>query len=139
MRGLTVLVVSVINDNITMLNIRRRKTISPWSSPIAGVTGLRMIDPGNIVHASDATGTVIINQLRPIAVLFSIAEDRLPRVLANMRDGASLATEAWSRDLKVKYATCRLTAVDNQIDTETGTVKLKAVFDRTVRCTRISS
>jgi RND family efflux transporter MFP subunit len=99
------------------------------ASPITGVAGLRLVDPGNIVHAADSTGIVIINQLRPIAVLFSIAEDRLPRVLANMREGASLATEAWSRDLKVKYATGRLTAVDNQIDTATGTVKLKAVFD----------
>ena len=86
-----------------------------------------MVDPGNIVHASDTTGIVIINQLRPIAVLFSIAEDRLPQVLSRMKDG--LAVEAWSRDRKVKYATGRLTAVDNQIDTATGTVKLKAVFD----------
>lgn len=98
------------------------------ASPITGVAGLRTVDPGNIVHASDATGIVIINQLRPIAVIFSIAEDHLPQVLSRMR-GGSMAVEAWSRDQKVKYATGRLTAVDNQIDTATGTVKLKAVFE----------
>jgi multidrug efflux system membrane fusion protein len=97
------------------------------ASPITGVAGLRMVDPGNIVRASDSIGIVIINQLRPIAVLFSIPEDLLPQVLSRMRDGP--AAEAWSRDGKVKYAAGRLTAVDNQIDTATGTVKLKAVFD----------
>jgi len=99
------------------------------ASPITGVAGLRLIDPGNIVHASDSAGIVVINQLQPIAVLFAISEDRLPQVLSRMRDGDSLAAEAWSRDIKVKYATGHLTAVDNQIDTASGTVKLKAVFD----------
>ena len=96
-------------------------------SPITGVAGLRLVDPGNMVHASDTTGIVIINQLQPISVLFSIREDKLPQVLARM-SGAGLAAEAWSRDSKLKLATGRLTAVDNQIDADTGTVKLKAEF-----------
>jgi multidrug efflux pump subunit AcrA (membrane-fusion protein) len=95
----------------------------------SGVAGLRLMDPGNIVHAADATGLTIINQLQPIAVVFILSEDRLPRVLPRFREGASLAVEAWDRERTVKYATGRLTAVDNQIDQATGTVKLKAVFD----------
>ena len=98
-------------------------------SPITGVAGLRLVDPGNIVHAADATGIVVITQLQPIAVLFTIPEDPLPQVRARLKEGASLPVEAWNRDNTVKLATGRLTAVDNQIDPTTGTAKLKAVFD----------
>ncbi len=99
------------------------------TSPIAGVAGLRLIDPGNIVHATDTTGIVVIIQLQPISVLFTIPEDILPQVRALLREGANPPVEAWNRDNSVKIATGRLTAVDNQIDQETGTAKLKAVFD----------
>jgi RND family efflux transporter MFP subunit len=98
-------------------------------APITGVAGLRLVDPGNIIHAADANGILVITQLQPIAVLFTIPEDTLPQVRARLREGASLPVEAWSRDNTVKMATGRLTAVDNQIDQETGTAKLKAVFD----------
>jgi multidrug efflux system membrane fusion protein len=81
------------------------------------------------VHAADATGIVTINQLEPVAVLFTLPEESLPPVLSRIREGAKLLVEARSRDAKVKIATGRLTAVDNQIDTATGTVKLKAAFD----------
>jgi multidrug efflux system membrane fusion protein len=114
---------SLFDSNVAKLEL----SYTQIASPITGVAGLRMVDPGNIVRASDSIGIVIINQLRPIAVQFSIPEDLLPQVLSRMRDGP--AAEAWSRDRKVKYATGRLTAVDNQVDTATGTVKLKAVFD----------
>jgi multidrug efflux pump subunit AcrA (membrane-fusion protein) len=96
-------------------------------SPITGVAGLRMIDPGNFVHAGDAI--VTITQLQPIAVMFSIPEDAVPEVLAREKEGASLPVEAWNRDNTVRIATGRLTAVDNLIDTATGAAKLKAVFD----------
>jgi multidrug efflux system membrane fusion protein len=96
-------------------------------APITGVTGLRLVDPGNMVHAGDAL--LVITQLQPIAVLFTIPEVALPQVRARLKEGASLPVEAWNRDNTVKLATGLLTAVDNQIDMETGTAKLKAVFD----------
>ena len=91
------------------------------------MAGLRLTDPGNMVHA-DSTGIVVINQLQPIAVLFSIPEDRLPQVLAHIKDGSAATVEAWNRPSTAKIATGRLTAIDNQIDTTTGAVKLKAEF-----------
>ena len=98
-------------------------------APISGVAGLRLVDPGNVVHAADTTGIVIITQLQPISVVFTIPEDQLPQVRARIREGASLVVEAWSRDSTVKFAAGRLTAIDNQIDQSDGTVKLKAAFD----------
>lgn len=96
-------------------------------SPIAGVAGLRMIDPGNFVHGGDPI--VVITQLQPIAVLFGIPEDTLPQVLAREKQGAGVAVEAWSRDNTTRLATGRVGAVDNLIDATTGTAKLKAVFE----------
>jgi RND family efflux transporter MFP subunit len=98
-------------------------------SPITGVAGLRLVDPGNIVHAADPTGIVVISQLQPISVLFTLPEDALPQVLARMKQGGGPVVEAWNRTNSVKLATGRLTAVDNQIDVETGSAKFKAVFD----------
>jgi RND family efflux transporter MFP subunit len=99
------------------------------TAPITGVVGLRQLDPGNIVHTTDPTGLVVINQLQPISVVFNLAEDYLPQVLPRLREGASLSVEAWSRDGAVKIATGHLVAVDNQIDKTVGAVKLKAAFD----------
>ena len=104
-------------------------TYAQITAPAPGVVGLRLVDPGNIVHAADATGIVIITQLQPIAVLFTIPEDILPQVRARFREDANLPVEAWNRDNTAKIATGRLTAVDNLIDQNTGTAKLKAVFD----------
>jgi RND family efflux transporter MFP subunit len=98
-------------------------------SPITGVAGLRLIDPGNIVHAADSTGIVTISQLQPISVLFTLPEDVLPRVLARMKQSGSPVVEAWNRDNSVKMATGHLTAADNQIDVQTGMAKFRAVFD----------
>lgn len=97
------------------------------AAPIAGLTGLRLVDAGNIVHAADAI--VIITQLQPIAVLFTIPEDSLPQVVAQLRTRGSVRVEAWDRTNSAKLATGRLTAVDNQIDQDTGTAKLKAEFE----------
>ncbi|HUJ27840.1 MAG TPA: efflux RND transporter periplasmic adaptor subunit [Myxococcales bacterium] len=96
-------------------------------SPIEGVTGVRQIDPGNIVHASDQNGLVILTQLDPIAVIFALPQDDLPRVSAQLAKGP-LDVEAWSRDGAQKLATGKLALVDNQINAATATMRLKAVF-----------
>jgi multidrug efflux system membrane fusion protein len=98
-------------------------------SPINGVVGLRQVDPGNIVHAADTTGLLVVTQLRPIAVIFTLPEDQLPEVLKRTRGGARLAVEAFDRAALTHLASGSLLTVDNQIDTATGTVKAKAVFD----------
>jgi multidrug efflux system membrane fusion protein len=96
------------------------------TAPIAGRVGLRLVDVGNIVHATDQTGLVVITQIDPIAVVFTIAEDSLPDVM--QRANAGLKVDAYDRDLTKKIATGTLLTVDNQIDQTTGTVKLKALF-----------
>ena len=96
-------------------------------SPIRGRVGLRLIDPGNIVHAADTNGLVVITQIDPIAVVFTIPEDSVQQVLHRMR-GETLPVDAFDRDGKAKIATGKLMTVDNQIDQTTGTVKLKTLF-----------
>jgi membrane fusion protein, multidrug efflux system len=98
------------------------------TAPISGRVGLRLVDPGNIVHASDTNGLIVITQIDPIAVIFAIPEDSLPQVQQQMRGGRQLPVEAYDRDLKHKLATGSLMTIDNQIDPTTGTVKFKAVF-----------
>ena len=120
---------SIKVDRANVDNAKLQLTYAQVTAPIAGVVGLRLVDPGNIVHASDATGIVIIAQSQPIAVLFNIPDDSLPEVLARLREGASVPVDAWSRDYSRKIAIGRLTAVDDRIDQTTGTAKLKAVFD----------
>jgi multidrug efflux system membrane fusion protein len=110
---------------------RLQLAYSEIRSPIAGIAGLRLIDPGNIVRPSDTTPIVVITQVQPVAVLFNIPEDRLPQALALLRNGSNVAVELWDHDDSVKLATGHLVAADNQIDTTTGTLKLKALFDNT--------
>lgn len=98
------------------------------SSPIAGRVGLRLVDPGNIVHASDPNGILVITQLQPIAVIFTLAEDNLPAVYPKLRAGEQLPVDAYDRAGQKKIATGSLLTVDNQIDPTTGTVRLKAIF-----------
>lgn len=98
-------------------------------SPIDGVVGLRQVDPGNIVHASDATGLVIITQVHPIAVIFTLPEEQLPQVQQAIRGGQKLVVDAYDRNDAHKIASGTLLTIDNQIDTTTGTAKLKAIFD----------
>ncbi len=99
------------------------------TSPIDGVVGLRLVDPGNIVHATDTTGLLVVTQLQPIAVIFTLPEDQLPQVLELMRGGNQLAVDAYDRSGTTHIATGRVLTVDNQIDPTTGTVKVKAVFN----------
>ncbi len=98
------------------------------TSPITGLVGLRLVDPGNIVHASDTNGLLVITQLDPISVIFTTAEDQLPPILERMHAGQQLKVEAWDRELKNKLAEGHLETIDNQIDPTTGTLKLRAVF-----------
>lgn len=99
------------------------------TSPISGLVGLRQVDIGNIVAANSSTGLVVITQVEPIAVIFTLPEDQLPQVFDRMKGGRHLTVEAWDRNNIKKLATGSLMTVDNQIDTTTGTAKLKAVFD----------
>ena len=99
------------------------------TSPINGVVGLRQVDAGNIVHASDTNGLIVVTQLQPIAVVFTLPEDQLPQVLKLVRAGQKLVVEALDRSESKHLASGTLLTVDNQIDTTTGTVKVKAVFD----------
>ncbi|MDE1163462.1 MAG: efflux RND transporter periplasmic adaptor subunit [Acidobacteriaceae bacterium] len=98
-------------------------------SPIDGVVGLRQVDPGNLVLASSTTGLVVITQIHPIAVVFTLPEDQLSLVQKAMKGGNKLVVEAYDRADSHKIAAGTLLTIDNQIDTTTGTAKLKAIFD----------
>jgi len=101
------------------------------ASPITGLVGLRLVDPGNIVHATDSTGLVVITQMQPISVVFPIPEDQLPEVLSRFRAGQRLLVEAWDRDMHKKLTNGALATTDNQIDQTTGTLRLRAVYPNT--------
>ncbi|HWB99664.1 MAG TPA: MdtA/MuxA family multidrug efflux RND transporter periplasmic adaptor subunit [Bryobacteraceae bacterium] len=98
------------------------------TAPINGRIGLRLVDPGNIVHAGDSNGLLVITQIEPISVVFTLAQDQLPPVLRKMRAGQRLRVEAFDREMKEKLADGTLTTVDNQIDQTTGTLRLRAQF-----------
>ena len=98
------------------------------TSPITGRVGLRLVDPGNIVHAADTNGMLVITQLQPINVLFSVAEDYLPQIRQQLRRGNRLTVDAFDRTQQTKLSSGALLTFDNQIDTTTGTIKLKALF-----------
>jgi multidrug efflux system membrane fusion protein len=99
------------------------------SAPIAGRVGLRLVDPGNVVQASAATVLAVITQVQPITVIFTMPEDSLVQVQARMRKVHTLSVDAWDRAQTAKLASGKLQSIDNQIDTTTGTVKLRALFD----------
>jgi membrane fusion protein, multidrug efflux system len=119
---------TILADQGAVDNAKLQLTYSRITAPISGRVGLRLVDPGNIIHATDAQGLAVITQLQPIAVIFSIPEDDLPHVLTAMKDGSPLKVEAYDRDFKHKLADGSLLTVDNQIDQSTGTVRLKAQF-----------
>ena len=119
---------TVQSDQGAIDNAKLQLTYSRVTAPIAGRVGLRQVDPGNVVHASDPNGLVVIAQLQPVTVLYPIPEDSVPRVMRRLASGEAVVVDAWDRDQKTKLATGTLITVDNQIDTATGTVKLKAEF-----------
>jgi multidrug efflux system membrane fusion protein len=118
---------AIQSDKAQIDNEKLQLTYCRITAPIDGRVGLRLVDSGNIVHPTDATGIAVITQVRPIAVIFTLPEDDLPQVVAEMRS-KQLAVEAYSRDNNTKIASGRLLTIDNQIDQTTGTIKLKAQF-----------
>ena len=99
------------------------------TAPVTGRVGLRLVDPGNYVQTSDAGGVVLITQIDPISVIFSVPEDNEPQIMARMMSGATLEVAAFDRGGTTLLATGKVTTIDNQIDPGTGTVKLRALFD----------
>lgn len=98
-------------------------------APITGRMGLRLVDPGNYVTANDSSGLVVITQVQPISVIFTLPEDQLPPVLTQMHAGVHLKVDAFDREMTTKIGQGVLSTMDNQIDPTTGTVKLRATFD----------
>jgi multidrug efflux system membrane fusion protein len=115
---------SVKANQSAIQSARLQLTYSKVTAPISGRLGLRQVDEGNVVRAGDANGLVVITQLQPVSVIFSIPQDQLPLVLKKNK----LPVEAWDRENRVQLATGQLVTVDNQIDPQTGTVKVKAQF-----------
>lgn len=98
------------------------------SAPVSGLIGLRAVDPGNIVHATDANGLAVITQMQPMTVIFSLPEDNIPKILSRLTSGTTVPVYAYNRGDEKVLSTGRLLAVDNQIDLNTGTVRLRAIF-----------
>ncbi|MDO9234659.1 MAG: efflux RND transporter periplasmic adaptor subunit, partial [Aquabacterium sp.] len=110
-------------------NAKLQLSYARLTAPIPGRVGLRQIDQGNIVHASDANGLVVITQLQPISVVFTLPEDKVQAVIQRWRTNEPVSVAAYDRAGKIKLAEGKLLALDNQIDPTTGTLKLKAQFD----------
>jgi len=119
---------AIASDQSQIDNAKLQLTYSRITAPISGRIGLRLVDAGNIVHASDTTGLLVITQLQPISVIFSLPQDQLPDVNAKLRSGVQLVVDAYDRDDTAKIASGKLQTIDNQIDSTTGTYKLKSVF-----------
>lgn len=115
-------------DDAQINSAKLNLTYCHIKAPIDGQVGLRLVDPGNMVHAADANGLLVITQLQPISVLFTLPEDNLQMVAQHMK-GGRLEVQAWNRDDTQQIADGRLETIDNQIDPNTGTFRLKAVFD----------
>jgi multidrug efflux system membrane fusion protein len=120
---------AIAADNAAIQAARVNVTYTKITSPIDGVVGLRQVDPGNIVHASDATGLLLVTQLQPISVIFTLPEDQLPQVLKLVRSGQKLVVEAYDRSETTHLGDGTVLTADNQIDPTTGTDKVKSVFN----------
>jgi len=119
---------SIKADQAQIDNARLQLVYCRITAPISGRVGLRLVDAGNMVHASDQNGLLVITQVQPISVLFTIPEDNLPAVVKKLRADTRMPVEAYDRSGKTKIATGYLLTIDNQIDPNTGTSRLKAVF-----------
>ena len=120
---------AVKTDQGQIANAKLQLTYSRVIAPVSGRIGLRLVDPGNMIQPTDANGMAVITQLQPVTVVFSVPQDNLPAIMKRLRTGEVLPVYAYSQDGKALLANGTLLAVDNQIDTTTGTVKLKAKFD----------
>jgi multidrug efflux system membrane fusion protein len=123
------LIGTVKSDQAAVESAKLNVTYSHITSPINGRVGLRLVDPGNMIHATDVNGLLVVTQLQPITVVFTLPEDNIPKVMQKWHAGTALTVDAYNRDKTVKLATGHLATVDNEIDPNTGTLKLKAVFD----------
>jgi membrane fusion protein, multidrug efflux system len=119
---------TVRTDQAVVDNARLQLSYARITAPISGRLGLRQVDQGNIVHAADANGVVLITEVQPVTVIFTLPQDNLPAVMQRVKSNAKLAVEAWDRGFRTKLASGDLLTVDNVIDITTGTVKLKAKF-----------
>src|SRR3984885_12384490 len=119
---------TVVNDQGLLDAAKVNVVYCHITSPLTGLVGLRLVDPGNIVHAADTNGMIVITQIQPISVIFTVGEDQLPPILQKMRAGQTLTVDAWDRELKNKLASGSLSTLDNQIDQTTGTLKFRATF-----------
>jgi len=119
----------IVADKAAIDSANLQLTYAHITAPLTGRIGLRMVDPGNIVHATDTNALAVITQLQPIAVIFNLPSDNLPQVSRIVAEGRTLPVFAYDHDLRTKLAAGKLVTIDNQIDQTTGTVKLKAVFD----------
>ena len=119
---------AVKSDQGQVESAKLNLTYSRITAPIGGTVGLRLVDMGNMVHANDPNGLLVITQIQPITVVFTIPADQLSAVLKQVKAGRQLPVDAFDRDMKNKLATGTLLALDNQIDQTTGTVKIKATF-----------
>ena len=122
------LVGTVQTDQAQVDNAKLQLSYTKVSAPISGRLGLKQVDLGNVVHASDSTGLVSITQTQPIAVVFAVPEANLRQISGKLKAGQPLVVEAWDREQKVKLAVGRVSSTDNSIDLPTGTLKLKAEF-----------
>lgn len=122
---------AITSDQSQIDNAKLQLTYSRITAPISGRIGLRLVDVGNIVHATDANGLLVITQLQPISVIFSLPQDQLPDVNAKLHAGNQLTVDAYDRDDTAKIASGKLLTIDNQIDVTTGTYKLKSIFANT--------
>lgn len=120
---------AIQTDRSAIDHAKLQLTYCRITSPITGRIGLRLVDPGNIVRADDPTGLAVVTQLQPIALIFTIPQDEIARVLRKLYEGQGLTVEAYNRDFSDKLATGELLAIDNQVDSTTGTVRIKAVFE----------
>lgn len=119
---------TVRNDQATVESAKLNLSYCHITAPVGGRIGLRLVDPGNMVHASDANPMLVITELQPITAIFTLPEDQLPTVAKHMHKG-TLEVDAYSRDDSTKLDTGTLLTIDNQIDQTTGTGKLKAIFE----------
>jgi multidrug efflux system membrane fusion protein len=122
---------TVKNDEGQVANSQLNLVYCNINSPIDGRVGLRLVDTGNLVQANSTNPLVVITQLQPITVIFSVAEDYLPQIQQQLRQGQHLKVDAFDRTQATKIAEGALLSLDNQIDTTTGTIKLRAVFPNT--------
>lgn len=115
-------------DEGQVADAKLQLTYAKITAPLSGRVGLRQVDPGNIVNTSDANGIVTITQVQPMYVVFTLPEDNLPRLIQKINTKQAIAVDAYDRSQRLKLASGSLVAIDNQIDTTTGTLKIKALF-----------